>query len=111
MWDDLLIACIGEMFEDPDVVGVVLHVRIKEDTLFVWNRDSNQRNKIWEKLRQILQLPANCPGVEYKSHKANLENANLKPDEQDHSVERQEASPVRQNLQESVSGVPTTEGN
>jgi len=73
MWEDLVLACIGEMFEDPDVVGVVLQTRIKEDTLFIWNKDCNQRNRIWERIRQILHLSPHCPGVEYRSHRGNLD--------------------------------------
>ena len=34
-------AAIGEVFEDPDVVGVVVSVRKVENVLSVWNRDNS----------------------------------------------------------------------
>jgi len=74
MWEDLLIACIGELFEEPDVVGVALRVRAKEDCLYLWNKDVKLRYKLGEKLKQILQLPTNCPGMEYRFNKTAMEN-------------------------------------
>ena len=38
--------CIGELFEEPDVVGVALKIRAKEDSLFLWNKDVNLRYKL-----------------------------------------------------------------
>ncbi len=32
---------MGEAFEEPDVVGVALSMRAKEDVLSVWLRDSS----------------------------------------------------------------------
>lgn len=105
MWEELvrtylcpfsqikLIATIGEVFEEPDLVGVVLRIRKKEDSLVLWNKDHNLRYRIGylfflcpfsltrdysqltidrEKLKQILVLPANCPGMEYQTNRHNI---------------------------------------
>jgi len=72
MWEELLIATIGEVFEEPDLVGVVLRIRKKEDSLVLWNKDQNLRYRIGEKLKQILVLPANCPGMEYQTNRSNM---------------------------------------
>ena len=63
-------ACVGETFEDLDVVGVVLSVRKLEFILSIWNRDNaepDRRFKIGERLKQILKLDPNMP-IEYKNH-------------------------------------------
>ena len=39
MWQELLLAAIGEIFEEPDVVGVTVAIRTREDLLSV--RPSN----------------------------------------------------------------------
>jgi hypothetical protein len=83
-----LIACIGELFEEPDVVGVALKIKAKEDSLFLWNKDVNLRYKLGydliyiepflrlilrEKLKNILQLPPNCVGMEYSFNRNFIE--------------------------------------
>jgi len=78
MWEELLFATIGEAFEDPDVVGVVLSTRPKEDILSIWNMDhQNQglRSKIGEKLKEIWELDPNTP-IEYKNHSASMKDKN-----------------------------------
>eukprot|EP01126_Amoeba_proteus_P007135 TRINITY_DN1253_c0_g1_i4.p1 TRINITY_DN1253_c0_g1~~TRINITY_DN1253_c0_g1_i4.p1 ORF type:complete len:219 (+),score=62.39 TRINITY_DN1253_c0_g1_i4:746-1402(+) len=72
MWEELLIAAIGEVFEESDVVGVVLRLRKGEDSLALWNKDQTLRYRIGEKLKKILQLPANCPGMEYQTNYFNM---------------------------------------
>ena len=37
---DLVLAMIGECFEEPDVVGICLCIRGKEDLIAVWNGDN-----------------------------------------------------------------------
>jgi translation initiation factor 4E len=47
LWEQLVFATICEEFHEPNVVGVVLNMRPREDVLSVWNRDSsNQRAKL-----------------------------------------------------------------
>ena len=35
MWQDIVFATIGEMFEEPDVVGVGVSIRTREDLISV----------------------------------------------------------------------------
>lgn len=69
LWEELLFACVGELFEEPAVVGVMLSLRNRDDLLSVWNadnhRDPDVRFKIGEKLRDILNLDESTQ-VEYK---------------------------------------------
>lgn len=39
LWEQLIFATIAEEFEEPDVVGVNVSIRSKEDVLSVWNKD------------------------------------------------------------------------
>jgi len=72
MWEELLIACIGEAFEEPDVLGVVLSIRPKEDALYVWNANHHLKYFIGEKLKSIMHLTTNCP-MEYRTNRFNME--------------------------------------
>jgi len=74
MWENLLIACIGEAFDMPDVVGCVLSTRMKDDVLSVWNlsnRNSEARFRIGEKLKEVLDLDMNAM-IQYKEHMQSL---------------------------------------
>jgi len=86
MWEELLISCIGEAFEEPDVLGVVLSIRPKEDAFYLWNANHQLKYGIGEKLKHILQLPPNCP-IEYRTNRFNLERSQVshKADSDDHS--------------------------
>ena len=41
-----LFAAVGELFDTPDVVGVTLSVRTRDDNLSIWNKTSNSDVKI-----------------------------------------------------------------
>lgn len=62
-FENLIFAIIGETLapgHEEDVCGVVMSVRLSEDILSVWNRESNNRDardKIGEGIRKVLQLP------------------------------------------------------
>jgi translation initiation factor 4E len=76
MWECLLMACIGEDFEIPDVVGCVVSTRFKDDILSVWNlQNSNHqaRFKIGEKLKKILDLDENTL-IQYKDHMSSMKD-------------------------------------
>eukprot|EP00928_Gymnodinium_smaydae_P065577 TRINITY_DN48693_c0_g1_i1.p1 TRINITY_DN48693_c0_g1~~TRINITY_DN48693_c0_g1_i1.p1 ORF type:complete len:359 (+),score=72.98 TRINITY_DN48693_c0_g1_i1:149-1225(+) len=76
MWENLLLACIGEAFEMPDVVGCVLSTRVKDDVLSVWNlsnRDNEARFRIGEKLKEVLDLDMNAL-IQYKDHMQSLQD-------------------------------------
>jgi translation initiation factor 4E len=45
-----LFACIGELFEEPDLVGVVLSSRAREDMVSVWNRDNQAKPDVRQKI-------------------------------------------------------------
>lgn len=40
-FQDLVLAVIGEMFEEPNVVGIGMAIRSREDLLSVWNEDNS----------------------------------------------------------------------
>eukprot|EP01036_Dinobryon_divergens_P057857 gene57857-77206_t len=40
MWQDMVFATIGDLFEEPDVVGVSVSIRSREDLISVWNADN-----------------------------------------------------------------------
>mmetsp|Transcript_29047 Transcript_29047/g.40881 ORF Transcript_29047/g.40881 Transcript_29047/m.40881 type:complete len:213 (-) Transcript_29047:1253-1891(-) len=74
MWEELIIATIGEAFEDPDVVGIVLSIRPKEDAISIWNKDNHNhslRVKIGEILKEIWNLEAHT-SIEYKQHSTSM---------------------------------------
>jgi translation initiation factor 4E len=76
LWEQLIISAVCELFEEPNVVGVVMSVRSKEDVLSVWNRDSsNQRAKlaIGEKVKQILHLGPRSI-IQYKHNKLSIKD-------------------------------------
>lgn len=86
LWEELLFACVGELFEEPDIVGVMLSTRSRADLLSVWNGDNSKnpevRFKIGEKLRDILNLDESTQ-VEYKHFKTAMRDGssfrNAKP--------------------------------
>lgn len=76
MWENLLLACIGEEFDMPDVVGCVLSTRLKDDVLSIWNltnRDSPARFRIGEKLKEVLELDMHAL-IQYKEHMQSLQD-------------------------------------
>mmetsp|Transcript_143133 Transcript_143133/g.398840 ORF Transcript_143133/g.398840 Transcript_143133/m.398840 type:complete len:230 (-) Transcript_143133:124-813(-) len=76
-WESLIIACIGESFETPDVVGCVMSSRVKEIAVSVWNasntNDPQVRFKIGEQMRKVLSLSANAL-LEYKNHQSSMQD-------------------------------------
>lgn len=42
MWQDLVFAAIGEVFNQANVVGIAMAIRSKEDMLSVWNADNTE---------------------------------------------------------------------
>ncbi|KAJ9060898.1 hypothetical protein DSO57_1026033 [Entomophthora muscae] len=64
-------AIIGDQFDvGPEICGAVLSIRHSEDIISVWNQTANKGNinlKIRDKLKQVLELPAETV-IEYKTH-------------------------------------------
>lgn len=76
MWQDLVIAAIGECFAEPTVVGVSVCIRRSEDLLSVWNADNRNddiRFQVGEKLKQILDLEPSTI-IEYKHHAESMQD-------------------------------------
>eukprot|EP00696_Hemimastix_kukwesjijk_P014481 gnl/Hemi2/28490_TR9425_c1_g1_i1.p1 gnl/Hemi2/28490_TR9425_c1_g1~~gnl/Hemi2/28490_TR9425_c1_g1_i1.p1 ORF type:complete len:324 (+),score=72.78 gnl/Hemi2/28490_TR9425_c1_g1_i1:81-974(+) len=76
IWEKLLFAAIGELFEEPDVCGVVISTRSKEDLVSIWNgdnRNSAVHFRIGEKLEQIFRLDCNTL-IEYKNHSTSMKD-------------------------------------
>jgi len=74
IWEELLVYAVGETFEEPDIVGVVLNIRAKEYVLQIWNSDSQNailRARVCEKLRYYLRLEPTTP-IEYKPNSLSL---------------------------------------
>ena len=76
MWQDMVLATIGECFEEPDVVGITISIRKSDDLISVWNADNrNDDTKfgIGEKMKQILDLEPSTI-IEYKSHAISMQD-------------------------------------
>jgi translation initiation factor 4E len=76
MWEELMLGALGEAFEEPDVVGVVVSIRKAEDRLSVWHADDTEprvRNKIGEHLKSILTHGVGHT-VEYKSNASSMKD-------------------------------------
>lgn len=76
-WERLLLSCIGEAFDMPDVVGCVLSTRLKDDVISVWNTSNvsnpDARFRIGERLKEILDLDMNTL-IQYKDHMQSLQD-------------------------------------
>eukprot|EP01038_Epipyxis_sp_PR26KG_P015142 gene15142-20394_t len=76
IWQEMVIAAIGEGFEEPDVVGISVCIRKNEDLISVWNCDNRNdeiRFRIGEKMKQILDLEPSTI-IEYKHHSDSLQD-------------------------------------
>eukprot|EP01117_Protostelium_nocturnum_P019036 TRINITY_DN8130_c0_g1_i2.p1 TRINITY_DN8130_c0_g1~~TRINITY_DN8130_c0_g1_i2.p1 ORF type:complete len:205 (-),score=37.76 TRINITY_DN8130_c0_g1_i2:106-720(-) len=76
LWEELMIATIGEQFEDPDVVGIVLSIRPKEDVISIWNKDNHNytlRTKLSDVLRNVWGTEY-YSGIEYKNHSVSIKD-------------------------------------
>ena len=72
-----MFAAICEAFEDPNVVGVMMARRNKEDMISVWNSANSSFSSIGDKLREILGLDPSTI-VEYKMHKQSLDGSTFR---------------------------------
>lgn len=76
MWQDMVLATIGEIFEEPDVLGISVCIRSQTDLLSVWhgdNRNENIRFGIGEKMKSILDLEASTV-LEYKDFASSMKD-------------------------------------
>ncbi len=73
-WERLVFACIAEEFQD-NVVGLVLSVRQKKNLIEIWiktAKDEEERIKIGEKIRDILELEPQNLVFYFKEHQKSL---------------------------------------
>ncbi|TKR88749.1 hypothetical protein L596_012947 [Steinernema carpocapsae] len=72
-WMELLMALIGEQFDDSEhICGVVVNCRAKGDKIAVWTRDAEKDDinlRIGERLRKLMELPEE-EQITYVVHKA-----------------------------------------
>lgn len=76
MWQELVIAMIGECFEEPDVVGMSICIRRNEDLISVWNADNRNddiRFAIGQTMKKILDLEPSTV-IEYKHHAESMQD-------------------------------------
>jgi translation initiation factor 4E len=68
-------ACVGEEFEDTNVIGVVLSLRERRNLLEIWIKDRRESEKlrIGEKLRLILEMDPENLTFFFKEHSKSLE--------------------------------------
>lgn len=76
MWQDIVLALIGEQFDEPDVVGISVCIRKAEDLISVWNSDNRNeeiRFRIGEKMKEVLDLEPSTV-IEYKAHAESMQD-------------------------------------
>ncbi len=76
MWQDMVLALIGENFEEPNVVGISICIRKQEDLISVWSADSRNediRFGVGQKLKEILDLEPSTI-IEYKPNTQAMED-------------------------------------
>ena len=97
MWQDMIIAAIGEAFQEPDMVGVCLCIRRNEDLLSVWNGDNRNdeiRFKVGEKMKKILDLEPSTI-IEYKHHSESMHDLSTFRNAKPYVFAASEPSPKR----------------
>jgi len=103
MWEHLLLACIGEAFDMPDVVGCVLSTRIKDDAISVWNKSNANKNirfQIGEKLSELLDLDSHAL-IQYKDNAQSLQDFSTYRNAKNYMFEHEaEDAPVDTNVED-----------
>lgn len=68
------LACIGEEFENSNVIGVVLSLRERRNLLEIWLKDRRESEKIriGEKLRVVLDMDPENLTFFFKEHSKSL---------------------------------------
>ncbi|KAG9392168.1 Translation Initiation factor eIF- 4e [Carpediemonas membranifera] len=71
IWEAVAAAAMGEVFEEPGIIGVTVHVRAKDDSVMVWlddARDGKVRQRVQEKIKNLLGVDT----VDYKANVASM---------------------------------------
>merc|ERR1711879_155820 len=76
LWEQLLLATLGELFEEPAVIGIMVSKRSKEDVLSVWIKSSskNIRFNVGEKFKEVFGSPELALPIEYKDHRSSIKD-------------------------------------
>ena len=81
-WENLLLGCIGEQFEDMNVIGAVISLKPRETVLAVWlkdGKDEGKRTNISLRMASILLVNPTETQIFYKDHhKSILDNSTIK---------------------------------
>jgi len=58
LWQELAVATIAEMFAEPELVGIAVSIRTRDDVLQIWIRDDSLevRTRVGERLKTLLSL-------------------------------------------------------
>lgn len=78
-WEKLLLACIGEEFNDINIIGLILATRYKENILEIWLENGREELRVrsGETLRKIINLTQTT--INFKNHFKSLKlNCTLK---------------------------------
>lgn len=75
VWETLVKMAVGEIFEEPDMVGIVLSVRNNQDMISIWTRKNEKESvfRIGEKLKEMLMLSPTTV-LEYKKHLTSIKD-------------------------------------
>ena len=76
LWEELVMATIGEEFKTPELVGIGLSIRAFMANITVWNGDNHKndiRFTIGERLKDLLNLDEDST-VEYKFFSESLKD-------------------------------------
>ena len=74
-WERLLLACIGEHFNDLNVVGVVLSLRTNEEIIQLWLKDTKLESSKLEaskKLKELLEIDFTNIHIYFKDHEKSM---------------------------------------
>ena len=72
-WEDLLMAMIGEQFQDESVVGAEVSIRSKGCLLSLWISDHSRRFAIGNEFRSILNITHDST-LEYKANNHSMQD-------------------------------------
>jgi len=77
VWEELLLALVGGVFDDDDLCGIVISTRFQEDIVSLWNadaRDAENGSTLKDNIKKALKLPASFT-IDYKPHDVAIQKA------------------------------------
>ena len=73
IWEELCFACVGELFEHPNVVCLALTTRSREDVISLWTSTTDCQFLIGQKLKELCNLDESTQ-VEYKTFRSAIKD-------------------------------------